>query len=79
MSEYMFGTFRPGRPLPMKLQKQVENICKKHGGWGLNGGNIPGQGWLYWFVAPNRGEPFDRELRDVVLGELKQKGIAWGE
>ena len=42
-----------------------------------NGGNIPGLGWQYWFVGPNRGNPFDAQLRDYVLSAVNDAGIDW--
>lgn len=78
MSTYMFGGYRPGKELSARLQNQVSKICIRHGGDGLDGGNIPGDGWSYWFVGPNRGEPFDRDLKAAVLAEIDAKGIEWG-
>ena len=75
MSEYMFGIHKG--ELTRDVHDTVDKICKDCGGDGVNGGNIPGLGWQYWFVGPNRGNPFDAQLRDYVLSAVNDAGIDW--
>lgn len=70
MSEYHFGTGR-GRVLN---RRRIEKIASDNGATFVNV-NLPGEGWRYWFSAPNLGHPFDSATRDRVLVALDRAGL----
>lgn len=74
MSEYMWGNIRT-RPTA-HAERIMQQVCQKHGGpeCGWVWANLP-EGARGWFVGPNRGEPFDSELRDAVMDDLAELGI----
>jgi len=78
MSEYMWGVSysRPSR----KIAALMDKICREEGGYGLNEVNVVqgrtigvnnGQ-YQGWFCGPNRGYPFDDQLRDRVEARISQ-------
>ena len=70
MSEYMFGIHKG--PLSKEELKLWEKVATDHDCW-VNGGNIPGLGWQYWFCGRNLGSPFNERLRNAVLGDLASR------
>lgn len=64
MSEYMFGITRI-RPTA-QVAEQLDRICREEGGTGFQWCGQAGVK-MGWFTGPNRGAPFDRNLRDRVL------------
>ena len=77
MSEYMWGVTynKPTR----KAAKQMDKICREEGGFGLNEVNVT-QGttiginngrYQGWFCGPNRGHPFDDQLRERVAARIE--------
>lgn len=81
MSEYMFGSGKGH--LPAKADK----IAGKHGASLVNytdAACLCGHGCpphrckasrRHWFVGPNRGEPFDRDLAKAVESDLARAGL----
>jgi hypothetical protein len=70
---YHFGLGR-GR-VDYATSRRVDEIAAEHG-VDFVVVNLPGEGWRYWFNAPNRGEPFDRDLARAVLDALVAAGVA---
>ena len=75
MNEYMFGTSYDR--ITRKEAKRREQIAKKHGVWfteiNVKQGSCPGINngrYQSWFSGPNRGWPFDDQLRERVLSEI---------
>jgi hypothetical protein len=82
MSEYLFECGR-GQISKRELAR-VRKIAKKHyvnfviycGPECHCGRNCGGCNHQYWFVGPNRGQPFDSDLAKAVMaevGEIKTK------
>lgn len=67
-NENMFGVTRV-RPTKKQV-KILDKIAKEEGAyefiWILNAGQPLG-----WFVGPNRGFPFDRDMSERVLSKVK--------
>lgn len=66
MNEYLFGV-RNGRLAPSEVQRR-ERIAQRHGAEFIHA-RLP-EGWRSWFTAPNRGEPFDGDIRKAVEAEV---------
>lgn len=73
MSEYMFGITR--KRMTLRERKQANEIAKRHGA-SFIAADIPGNETKGWFVGPNLGEPFDRQLRDAVMADIKAAGLS---
>lgn len=72
MSDYMFLSGR-GR-ITDSVARRVRLIARAHGAEFVHV-NLPGDGWRFWFVGPNRGFPFDRALENEVADSLRKKGL----
>lgn len=72
MSEYMFGVGR-GQLKTAALRK-IDAIAGRHGAT-ITNPKLPGEGWKYWFSAPNRGAPFDGATRLAVIEDLEANGM----
>lgn len=72
MAQHMFGCGR-GR-INNKIATRANEVARRHGAV-LNNINNPGQGWIYWFAGPNRGDPFDRAMANAVRDDLEREGI----
>ena len=75
MSEYMFGIHKG--ELAQDVHDAVDKICKDCGVMESMVETYPGTGWQYWFVGPNKGHPFDSQLRSDVLSAVSNAGIDW--
>jgi len=66
MSEYQFGitTKKPSR----KDAKRFDRICKEEGGHGFTETSVGT--YRGWFAGPNKGEPFDSDLKSRVLARI---------
>jgi hypothetical protein len=74
MSEHMFGVTR--HKLSARDVARRDRICREEGGYGytqVDDSPAHGNRWIGWFVGPNRGEPFNRQLADRVLARIKKK------
>lgn len=67
MSEFHFGLGR-GK-IPVVKEKKIDKIARKHD-CAFVAANIPGNGHMYWFAGPNRGEPFNSQIAKAVLIEV---------
>lgn len=75
-SEYVFGV-RCEKPARAQA-RQFDEICVEEGGWGytetnVKSGSAPNVNngrYQGWFVGPNRGEPFNSDLRRRVLARI---------
>lgn len=78
MSEYLFGLGSGWLP------ESADKIARKHGarlvnyadpqckcGYGCAIGECKSSR-RHWFAGPNRGAPFDGQLRDAVMGEIRK-------
>jgi hypothetical protein len=62
-----------------KAAKQMDKICREEGGFGLNEVNVirgrtigvNAGSYQGWFCGPNRGYPFDDQLRDRVAARVE--------
>lgn len=50
-----------------KEGKRRDKIAKKFGANYVGSINIPGSATKGWFAGPNRGQPFDNDLRRNVM------------
>ena len=75
MSEYHFG-YGHGRLSPQEYQR-IADIIRKHG-MTITNAKRPGEGWVYWFAAPDRGEPFNDELAKAVMAEVGSVAVKQG-
>lgn len=66
MGEYLFGA--SNKKLSRTEARRMARIAKKHGAVFVEGN--PTEGDHHWFAVESCGNPFDRELRDAVLGEI---------
>ena len=66
---FMFNITK--QQLSPKTLKVWEKVATKHG-CEVNGGNIPGTGWQYWFCGPNHGSPHDENLKSRVMSDLHE-------
>lgn len=73
MSEFMFGVGRG--ELTSTAYRKIDKIAGRHGATVTNP-RLPGTGWKFWFSAPNRGNPFDRQTSDAVFADLRAAGLA---
>jgi hypothetical protein len=74
MQEYNFGYgSHKIRPTTARV---LDRIARKHAGAraGFVTANMP-EGPRFWFVIPNRGEPFDRDTAAAILAEATQAGF----
>lgn len=65
MSEYIFGV--TNESIAKKEGKRRDKIAKKFGAVFVGPINIPGSATKGWFAGPNRGHPFDNDLRRNVM------------
>jgi hypothetical protein len=72
MSEFFFGLGR-GR-IPSREVAKINRITRPIGAVFTNP-ELPGEGYRYWFAAPNQGFPFDRDLSREVYAALERAGI----
>jgi hypothetical protein len=82
--EYMFGLGAGWLPA------RADRIAQKHGAVLVNYTDPQcacGQGCKphtcrqarrHWFAGPNRGAPFDRQMADAVLADLRKAGVNLG-
>ncbi len=70
MSEYNFGDSTKRRLSDTEVITR-DRICRNYGGNGYTQTRQPGQGWMGWFSAPNRGEPFDGQLAARVMAAVR--------
>jgi len=73
--QYHFGCGK-GR-IADKTAKRINEIARENGAR-FTATNMPGDGWCYWFSAPNLGEPFDRQTAAAVWAALERAGLARG-
>jgi len=73
--EYFFGCGF-GR-IADKTAKRIDKIAREHGACFI-ATKIPGDGWRYWFAAPNLGAPFDQQTAAAVWVDLERAGLARG-
>ena len=66
MNEYFFG-YGTGKVSATRAAK-VDKIARRHGA-SFVAPEIP-EGPRFWFAAPNRGEPFDRDTARAVLAAV---------
>lgn len=76
MGEFFFGLGRGRVKEPMR--RRVDRIAARHGACFVNP-NLPGEGWRYWFAAPNLGHPFDQATARAVADDLDKAGIDLSE
>jgi hypothetical protein len=69
MSEFLFGTTR--ERLTKRERTLRDRICVQEGGYGFTQIQEPTGDWLGWYAAPNKGEPFDRQLAARVLARVE--------
>ena len=79
MSEFMWGriTQKPSRA----KAKKMDRICREEGGSGFDEVNVtagftPGINngrYQGWFIGPNRGAPYDRDLAKRVSERIKRE------
>lgn len=67
-TEYMFGVGRTR--LSARECRRRDRICVAEGGYGFTQIHEPTGEWRSWFSAPNRGEPWNRELEARVLARV---------
>ena len=67
MGEHFFGTGR-GR-VSARESARLERIARRHGA-SFVAVSLPGDGPRYWFLCPNRGEPFDGETARAVMADV---------
>ena len=70
MSETYFGISRV--PVTRKVGNTLHTIARKHGA-GFIWEDVPGSNVKGWFYGPNYGFPFDRDLANAVMGEVRQR------
>ena len=51
--------------------KKIDAIARRFGAT-FTWIRLPGDGWRFWFSAPNRGEPFDGMTRAAVFASLAE-------
>ena len=68
MGEYMFGSGKV--KINARDRKKLDRIARKHGAEFTNP-TMPGDGPIYWFACPNRGNPFDAAVRDAVMRDAQ--------
>jgi hypothetical protein len=74
MAEYHFGLgYYKIRPTTARV---LHRIARKHAGAGAGfvTAHMP-EGARFWFVIPNKGEPFDRDTAAAILAEAAQAGF----
>lgn len=72
MAELMFGVTH--KDLSFKAIRKLDRIAKELGAYGFQWARLS-DGPRGWFTGPNRGYPWDRELRLAVLKRVEQEGI----
>ena len=65
MSEYMFGSTTEA--ITKKEGRRRDKIARKFGANFVGPVDIPGSTSRGWFTGPNRGHPFDEQLRRNVM------------
>lgn len=73
MGEYMFG-LGTGQ-LTDEARARIDKIAARYD-CTINNPNVPGEGYRYWLVGPNRGQPFDQRMVENVWGALESAGLA---
>lgn len=68
----MFGVGRGD--IPAEVYAVVELVARRHGADIVNP-TLPGGVSWYWFTAPNRGFPFDRDVARAVREDLAAEGL----
>lgn len=72
MPDLIFGITR--KQFSTRAVRKLDRLCKERGGNGFTWAMFT-EGPKGWFTAPNRGYPFDRELRLSVLDAVRKEGI----
>lgn len=52
--------------------RKLDVIAQEHGATFVGPLSIPGNDLRGWFSGPNRGEPFDRALREAVMADVQR-------